>query len=1081
MNLDRWAELKEILAKALDLPATEQSAYLSTITDEELRRQIEALLAIPAERMDVFDHVSLLPGSETPDGDQIASYVLVRELGRGGMGTVYLARDAKHDRLVALKLLFPQSARLAADEHMALARLAHHNIATLYDSGTTDTGVRYVAMEYVEGVPLGAYCEHHCPTIRSRLELFRKICAAVAYAHRNLVVHRDLKPGNILVTADGEPKLLDFGIAKLLQAETADATLTRIGERPLTVAFASPEQLSGGATTTATDIYSLGVLLCFLLTGRLPYPVTDADELPFAIRNLEPAKPSDLVVSSIEAQGNDGNLPVGSRVPDPPQRLRRSLQGDIDAIVERALRKEPDLRYATVAELAEDIHRHLAFEPVAARRGTSRYRMAKFVERHRKAVAAGASLLLLLLAFGIALFAQYRETVHERDNARREAARKDAVARFLIDMFKLPNTWADTGYTVSAQQVLDDALIDLDSAPPEDPELRGTLRQALGTIYLNLGLYTPAETLLAPALSDFEANLGTDPAELREMQSNVARLHYVHGHYREAERYARRALGLSSGKTIAEQVESRALLGHIAFARGDFRQAEHFFREVVRLQAAPKGTDEASMAGALNDLACTLHEQGRLSDARALYERSLAMRRRLFGETHADVFESLYNLARLYHDQGELPRAEELFRRAHEVRETVASYHPIRPRLLHGLGALLLERAEYDEAGLRLHDALGLRRNILPDDHPDIARSLAELGRLAHALERFRDAEFFYREGLKRLERTLGPDHPDRISVANNLAVFLAEERGRVHEAEALWRDLSERTRARPLRPHIRQTLTANLAELLRQEGREAGDPHSERVNTRASFDTLAHSPGARYRTLGVAGMQLTGVRRPATSSTLLTGAGPRSEPQTILFFDDFEDGIIDTNKWEYGGNTVTEEDGHLQVSQKVTDSGGWAHTRPLTIDPKRPLVISRRVKVYAANEYFDGALYVNIIGYPGKRWGVSYANYHYTGLGESVTVGFSLFRLGSNSHRYFDRFANASPLLPPLWGRWFDEEIRYEPTTGEVRYALNKDVPLVYNVGALPPKATSITLSVSTWGWYTGHYQHVDYMRVWQ
>jgi len=343
VDLGRWQEIKETVKEALDLPPEERRAFLAEIRDEVLRAEAEALLAVSESRVEVFEHYQAIPvRAETPvfrEGEGVGQYTIIRKLGEGGMSSVYLAEDGKHARRVALKILSGRSALPTAEEHRILSRLTHPNIATLYDSGTTEQDLRYVVMEFVEGSSIAVYCQEHAASFELRLGLFLKVCAAVAYAHRRLVAHRDLKPSNILVTADGEPKLLDFGIAKLLAPESA-ALITGRDERPLTVAFASPEQINGEPTTAATDIYSLGVLLCVLLTGRLPYQVKYYYDLPSAIRNHEAYRPSDL----LETEDEESYLP-GEEVTTKPFITSRQLTGDLDAIVLKALRKESERRY----------------------------------------------------------------------------------------------------------------------------------------------------------------------------------------------------------------------------------------------------------------------------------------------------------------------------------------------------------------------------------------------------------------------------------------------------------------------------------------------------------------------------------------------------------------------------------------------------------------------------------------------------------------------------------------------------------------------------------------------------------------
>ncbi len=320
-DFERWQEVKAIVQAALDLPEEERTSYLVAAcgNDDGLRREVEAILAVSSTRADFFDNYQVLPPGlrrvELVEGDEAGPYRIIGPLGEGGMGLVYLAQDTRVDRKVALKIL----PRRLTHEQELLARLQHPNIAIFFDSGVTENGYGYFAMEYVEGEPFTDYCERKGLALKERLKLFLQVCDAVSFAHRNLVVHRDIKPSNILVTADGQPKLLDFGIAKLLPSDEDLLTLTRPEERPLTIAFASPEQLHGERTTTATDIYSLGVLLCLLLTGRLPYLVKSYHDFPWAIRNMEPERPSRLVLKETTPEPRNPLFPPVESHAIPPR------------------------------------------------------------------------------------------------------------------------------------------------------------------------------------------------------------------------------------------------------------------------------------------------------------------------------------------------------------------------------------------------------------------------------------------------------------------------------------------------------------------------------------------------------------------------------------------------------------------------------------------------------------------------------------------------------------------------------------------------------------------------------------------
>ncbi|HXI03503.1 MAG TPA: protein kinase, partial [Candidatus Saccharimonadales bacterium] len=380
-----WQRVGELLAAARALPEEKRGAFLdrSCAGDPDLRAEVESLLHHDAEDGELLKAIesaaSDLVEDEAPpagsEGARIGPYRLIRRLGTGGMATVWLAvrDDDEYRKEVAIKLMHVEGspalhARFLA-ERQILATLDHPNIARLLDGGTTDTGVPYVVMEHVEGRPIDTFCNEQGLGIRERIELFRSVCAAVQYAHRNLVVHRDIKPGNILVTPDGTPKLLDFGIAKLLGPEAA-ASLTATSERVLTPRYASPEQIRGEAISTASDVYSMGVLLYELFTGVSPYgrEHTDPIQLADAICRMEPAMPS---------AATDGG-----------ESWSRQLRGDLDNVVAMALRKEPHRRYSSVEELSEDLHRHMIRVPVRARPATVRYRLGRFVSRNRLPVAA---------------------------------------------------------------------------------------------------------------------------------------------------------------------------------------------------------------------------------------------------------------------------------------------------------------------------------------------------------------------------------------------------------------------------------------------------------------------------------------------------------------------------------------------------------------------------------------------------------------------------------------------------------------------------------------------------------------------
>lgn len=447
MNSDTWQQVEELLNDALELEPSNRRKFLAEISTDDIRREVESLLEAEADTEHFLASPavalsnSFFTGEDLPDalaGQKIGSFKIVRELGRGGMGAVYLAErdDGKFTQRTAIKLLKRELntadiRRRFAHERQILSKLEHPNIARLLDAGTTDDGLPFLVMEYVEGVPVDSFCVENDLSLHRRLQLFRTICDAVAFAHRNLVIHRDLKPSNILVTKNGTPKLLDFGISKLLTPDFADDsahTITKLGA--MTPEYASPEQLRGESVTTATDVYSLGVILYELLTTHRPFEFKkqSTEEIIRAVCTTDPQKPSEALTRESR---DTGNKTKDQKPKTKDQKIRtQTLKGDLDNIVLKALKKEPERRYSSVEQFAEDIRRHLVDLPVLARPDTLSYRATKFVNRNKVAVVAGLLIILSLVGGVVATVWQAR---------RAEASRLRAERRF-NDVRKLSNS-----------------------------------------------------------------------------------------------------------------------------------------------------------------------------------------------------------------------------------------------------------------------------------------------------------------------------------------------------------------------------------------------------------------------------------------------------------------------------------------------------------------------------------------------------------------------------------------------------------------------------------------------------------------
>lgn len=479
MTATRWKQIETVFEQVLELPIAERPDFLQRTCDgdEELRREVESLLDSHAKAGSFIDDRSQFhqefDSSDSTRPQLIGHYRIVRELGRGGMGAVYLAERAdEYQKQVAIKLIkrgmdTDSVLRHFRNERQILAGFDHPNIARMFDGGTTEDGLPYFVMEYIEGLPIDEYCDKHALSIPDRLKLFREVCAAVSYAHRHLVIHRDIKRSNILVTADGVPKLLDFGIAKILETgDGAPTFATMTGQRLMTPEYASPEQVRGEPVTTATDVYSLGVVLYELLTGQFPYRFEgkSPQEIERAITTTQPEKPSTTIAKS------DGNS---------KSEIRNSklLTGDLDNIVLMALRKESERRYQSVEQFSEDIRRHLEGRPVSARKDTAGYRAGKFVRRNRFALAAAALVFLSLLGGIIATtFEAYRARQQKALAERRFNDVRKLAHSVLFDYHDAIRSLP--GATKVREQLVKDALSYLDSLAAEahdDPALQREL------------------------------------------------------------------------------------------------------------------------------------------------------------------------------------------------------------------------------------------------------------------------------------------------------------------------------------------------------------------------------------------------------------------------------------------------------------------------------------------------------------------------------------------------------------------------------------------------------------------------------
>lgn len=832
MNPERWRRLEDLFHAARELADDDRRRFLDAHCggDAMLRAELETLIAAEAKGADwlpmvVGNAAASLTSSRAAEwtaGARVGPYQIVRELSRGGMGVVFLAERADQQFRMRVAIKVVRATVTAADllarlrtERQILAQLDHPNIARLLDGGATEAGEPYVVMEFIDGLPIDQYCDAHALSIDERIKLFRTICGAVQYAHGNLIVHRDIKPGNILVTADGVAKLLDFGIAKLLDASAAeiDATQTRTHMRLLTPSHASPEQVRGEPITVASDIYSLGVLLYGLLAGRPPYRFRSHAESEFerVICEEQPEPPSRIVRRA--AQPGEAETQAVSRARSTtPDRLRRKLAGDLDTIVLTAMHKDPARRYASVDRLGEDLRRHLAGLPVFARKDTLGYRLGKFGRRHPAALAASASIVVLIAS----LVAFYTiRLASERDRAVAEAAKSQQVASFLSNVFAVSNPSEARGRTVTARELLDRGAARIADELAGQPDVQADLMELMGNVYLGLGLYDESVAVLERALESRRRVSGELNAEMAHTLNALGVVYRLKANYVAAESVAAKGLDIQRklwGEEHLETAHSMADLAEVLRVRGDLVRSEPLYRRALEIRRKLLGPAHRDLADTMNNFALVLFGRGDYAAAEAMHRESLAMRRRVLGEDHIDVANSYDNLAmtlaalerydeaeragrtalrlnrmllgdteprtlrvrarlaRTLHGKGDLGTAEPLMRETLSLfRARLGEDHPYVAYALAGLGAIRNARRDVVAADTLHARALAIRRRLLAPTSPDLAESLHDMGLVRKAQGRCPDALPLLREALTIRRATLIAGHPSTAKTATAL------------------------------------------------------------------------------------------------------------------------------------------------------------------------------------------------------------------------------------------------------------------------------------------------------------------------
>lgn len=712
MTPERWKKIETICQEAITLRGEERTTFImnSCAGDDELMEEVMSLLDQEAdstlleEPLVEFQSSFLFSNDEKLSEKTIGPYKLIRLIGSGGMGKVYLAarNDEHFERFVALKII--KEGIVSDDvlsrfvgERQILASLNHPNIARLFDGGTTDSGLPWFAMEYVEGTPITDYCNSHNLSVNEKLDLFLKVCSAVQYAHQNLVIHRDLKPANILITEKSTPKLLDFGIAKLIQIDQKPG-VTQYQNRLMTPEYASPEQAKHEPVSTVSDVYSLGILLFELLTGKLPY-------------QFEKRSPG--YIESV----------ICSKEPEEPSQVSGSnqLKGDLDNIILKALKKNPRERYSSVEQFADDIRRHQKALPVLARKDSFPYRSKKFLRRHKWSVSVTMAITFLILSFATVTYFQSKAIEARAIEAETERDRAEEVSNFLIDLFESVDPSEAQDESLSAVELLKRGADRVENELRGQPDLQSELYQVISDVYESLGMYD-------------------DGIEMAEIALSIQRDLYGEIH-----------------PDIATSINS---LGWLHHQKGEYQTADSLLNAALRMRMHLYDEDHLDIARTLNDLAVLKQTLGEYTATDTLLLRALEIRRNLLGDNHESVGVALSNYAALKWRLGDLEAAEEMMRETLSILKSNESEENMRVSIaMTNLAAILLTQGDMEGAEPLYRKALDVRLKLVGEEHPDVAYSYAHLGNLLRLKGDYEEANEHLLKALELRKKLLGEDH----------------------------------------------------------------------------------------------------------------------------------------------------------------------------------------------------------------------------------------------------------------------------------------------------------------------------------
>lgn len=798
MDSTRWSHIQDLFYKALSLPEPEQEAFLKSACgdDGEVLKEVTAMLAADRRKTSLLDRglpdVAYRLVGSTVDAiprQEIGPYRLKRVLGEGGMGVVWLAERSDTGNPVAIKFLphaglSPARQERFTREIRTLAKLKHSYIARFYDAGTLDDGTPWFVMEFVEGVRFTDYCQAPERTVEEQLQVFRMVCEAVQYAHRQGIIHRDLKPSNILVVADGTPRLLDFGIAKELRQFDEALELTRPELRFFSPGYAAPEWAHEGIVGLSTDVYSLGVILYEMLTGRLPFenPKLLPGKLDQGTSSPLPDKPS-RVASGLTAAGRASN---------PAARLSRVVWNDLDDLCLKAIHLDPTQRYPSVEALLRDVDHFLNNEPLEARPPSLLYRTSKFVQRHRSAVLA-TTVACLLVACTVAVFTV--RLIQSRAVAMAEAARTQRIQRFMLNLFQGGDK--DAGPSADLRVItLIDRGVGGAQALSKEPAVQADLYQTLGTMYQKLGRFDRADALLQRSLQvRRRLREQDDSAEMKNLIA-LGLLRSEQGKFNEAEQLVSQALTHIQTRDPGNKPllgEAESALGSVLVTGGKQAQSVEMLKKAIATIESTGGETTPEFAQTLGALADADMYLGRYEECELLNRRALAVDRRLYGERHPHIADDVGNLAQLQELRGNYAEAEQYERQALQIMQGwYGSDHPETARKMTTLASTLTYEAKYSESEDLLRQALRIMEKSYGSQHPRVAYAANALAGVELQEKKFKEAEEGDRRAMAIYRAAYGDaDYRVAVTMGNLASVFSAEKR--YGECERMLRDVVER------------------------------------------------------------------------------------------------------------------------------------------------------------------------------------------------------------------------------------------------------------------------------------------------